>query len=320
MSSDIAPLLVGFAVVGLLLVLIGIVLVVRRLAERMRMRHRERRPGTLEGGAASQDWMYRPRARGERQPEPSAAQPTATDDGAGGPSTDRQQAARRRDSEAEAERITEEAHRRARELLEEAELEANRIVVAAGRERASRLDDQEESVPPCRGGRGSTRFPRFKRPSRGRRRLLPPSGSPRVSYERLRRKQRKADEISEDARRRAQELLEEPAEAKSIVAATGQERARLLDELTRERSVLEEANARLGSPTALQEAERKADEVLAAAEQQSEELRREREAESASTTKASTRARTAGGSRARGQENLRCRRPGARAARGRIGA
>lgn len=54
----------------------------------------------------------------------------------------------RRESEAEAERITEHARRQARDLLEEAEREATRIVDAAGQERAQLMNElaHERSV------------------------------------------------------------------------------------------------------------------------------------------------------------------------------
>jgi len=167
MSSDVAPLLIGFAAVGMLLILIGIVLATRGLFERIRLRPRRRSGGGPEGWGTSQEWVYRSRAPREGRaqlPHPtSKAEATA-----GGPTADHQgspaaieEAQRRaeemlaaaergseslrRESQEEVEHraveITEDARRQARELLEAAELEAKEIVVAAGQERARLLNE-----------------------------------------------------------------------------------------------------------------------------------------------------------------------------------
>ena len=83
-----------------------------------------------------------------------------------------------------------------------------------------------------------------------------------------------------DAERRARERLEEAeVEAEGIVVETGHERARLLSELERERSLLEQTRARLDSLTAIEEAVKKAERDLAAAKQQQRDVRQESEAE-----------------------------------------
>ena len=190
MSSDVAPLLVGFAVVGLLLVLIGTILAIRRLVERMRLRPRERQTRT-QGGAASQEWVYRPRAGREGRAEPSGGRTIATDGGARSSSADRRPEALRRESEVEAELITEDARRQARELLEEAKLEANRIVVAAGQERARLLTEVEQERAALEERRTRVdSLAAVQGPNSGRMSCSPPpSGNARASGERSRRKQ-----------------------------------------------------------------------------------------------------------------------------------
>jgi len=88
-----------------------------------------------------------------------------------------------------------------------------------------------------------------------------------------------AARIVEDARRRANELLEEAElQAERIVVAAGRERARLVDELAQERADLER-RTRLGAQSTVQEAARQAEELLVAAKQQCTSLVRKAEAE-----------------------------------------
>ena len=153
MRSEVAPLLIGFAAAGMLLVVIGIVLAVRRLSERVRLRSRRPRSGESEGWATSQDWVYRTRVPREVRAKPPGPRSKAKAS-FGEPSADRQgslvavEEARRRaeamlaaaerrcerllrESEAEAERrageIIEDARTQARELLEDAELEFENV-------------------------------------------------------------------------------------------------------------------------------------------------------------------------------------------------
>ena len=152
MSSDVAPLLVGFAAAGMLLVVIGIVLAIRRLLERIRLTS-SRQSREYEGWATSQEWIYRPRAPRAVRAEP-LDQASKAEGSAGDPSGGRQSslaavdearhragvmlaiAERRcerllRESDAEAERrageIIEDALRQARELLEDVEPEVENV-------------------------------------------------------------------------------------------------------------------------------------------------------------------------------------------------
>lgn len=153
MSSEVAPLLIGFAAAGMLLVVIGIVLAARRLYEQLRLRSARLRSRESEGWATRQEWIYRPRVPREARSEP--LDPTSkAEAGFGDPSADRQSSldaveeARRkaelmlaaterrcdrllRESEAEAERradeIIEDALRQASELLGEVELEVENV-------------------------------------------------------------------------------------------------------------------------------------------------------------------------------------------------
>ena len=159
MSSNLAPLIVGIVAAGLLLTLIGIA-PSRRPVERIRLNRRSRRS---EDEATSEEWIYLPRAPREEPAEPS--RPTAETDvgvganlGAQGHSghrgcrawgselllaAEKQRealAARTRRMRSHCKRGTAQA----RELLEEAELEAKRIVVAAGRELARKENELEQ--------------------------------------------------------------------------------------------------------------------------------------------------------------------------------
>jgi len=160
MSSYFAPLLVGLAAAGSLLVLIGIVRTTWPMVARIGKRLGQRQSRSPHSWATSQELVHRPRAPSDAQTELTA--PTANADaGVGSPSADRQgwsaaiQEAQeahkaqahelllaaaqqseglRRESEVKAERIAEDARRQARELIQEAELAAKRIVHAAGSE------------------------------------------------------------------------------------------------------------------------------------------------------------------------------------------
>jgi vacuolar-type H+-ATPase subunit H len=153
MSSEVAPLLIGFAATSALLVAIGVILGVRRLVERIRLRSQGRRSHESVGWATSQEWVYRPRVPHEVRAE-SPGPMSKAEASVGEPSAHRRgslaavEEARRkaelmlaaterrcerllRESEAEAERrageITEDALRQALELLEEAELEVENV-------------------------------------------------------------------------------------------------------------------------------------------------------------------------------------------------
>lgn len=140
MSPEVAPLLVGFAAAGMLLIAIGIVLAVRRQLERMRLRPQWRPSRVSEGWATSQEWVYRPRVPREVRAEPLDPERqgslAAVDEARRKADVMLADAERRcerllRESEAEAERradeIIEDALRQAGELLEEVELEVENV-------------------------------------------------------------------------------------------------------------------------------------------------------------------------------------------------
>ena len=302
MSSNVAPLIIGLFAAGLLLILIGVVPAIWRPVERFRLQRRSRKS---EDETTSEEWMDQPRAPAEGETEPAGPM-AETDAGVGEPSGDRQGssaaieeveppteellvAAERhdegvlRESEADATRITEDARRAARDLLEEAELEAKRIVVAAGKERARHENELEQERAALEERRtrldslATAQVAELKAEElliaaeRQCESLLRESGA---------EAERKAAEITDGAQRQARERLEEAElEAKGIVVATSNERARLLNELAQERAVMKETRARLGSIPAIEEAAHHAEELLLAAEQQREDHRRESEAE-----------------------------------------
>jgi hypothetical protein len=89
MSSVVAPLLIGFAAAGLLLVVIGIVLAIRRLFERVRLSSGRRRSRESEDWATSQEWVYRTRVPREMRAE-SPGPMSKAEVSVGEPSADRQ--------------------------------------------------------------------------------------------------------------------------------------------------------------------------------------------------------------------------------------
>ena len=165
MSSGTAPQLVGVAAAILLLAVIGVVPAAVRPLERIRLWRRR-------GDSAGPEAWTRTQASVPQAPSPLAVPASAVeaeeDDTSPLPVTAELQSEElRREPEAEATRMAEDARRqaqelhsdaqrisedaqlRARELLGEAELEAKRIVVAAGRERArllSELDQEQEAM------------------------------------------------------------------------------------------------------------------------------------------------------------------------------
>src|SRR5512134_2196411 len=142
--------------------------------------------------------------------------------------------------------VTDDAQRRARELQEEAELEARRILVDAGRERIRQMDELARERAALQEAWTTSLPAAVRKAEREAEELL------------------SAAEITDAARRRADELIEEAErEARAIVVGTGDERARLLTALENERRELEYAKVRIGSITALEEA---AQESLLAAE------------------------------------------------------
>lgn len=165
MSSNLAPLIICIFAAGLLLTLIGIGPAIRRPVERIKLNRRTRKS---EDAAASVEWIYFPREPHEQAgPSGDTAEADARAGAniggqgstaaievaeAGAPSLlaahDKQREARPHDNEPEADRIVKGARRQAEELLDKAEVEAARMVAAAGQERVRLLQElvHERSV------------------------------------------------------------------------------------------------------------------------------------------------------------------------------
>ena len=279
--------------------------VTRRLVERFGLGLSGRQSPTSEDSPESQESGSQPGAPSDMQPEPPS-QMSAVDVDADEPRGDRPSSreatdeverradelrvttelrheALRRESEAEAARITADARRQERELLEEAELEAARILVAAGQESARYENAVEQERVALEERR--TRLDSLAVVQKAERRAEELVAAAERQCESLVREaeaeaERKAASITADARRKARERVEEAElEAKGIVVETGKERARLLTELAQERSLLAETRTRLDSLTAIEEAAHAAEELLVAAERRRDELWGETEAE-----------------------------------------
>ena len=88
-----------------------------------------------------------------------------------------------------------------------------------------------------------------------------------------------AERATADAQLQARELLRDAElEAKGIVVVAGQERARVMAELEQEQMSAQETRTRLDALSTVQDAERKAEELLEEAERQRESIVREAEA------------------------------------------
>jgi hypothetical protein len=168
--------------------------------------------------------------------------------------TERQCATLVHEAEAQALRksaeIAADGRRRANELLEEAELEAMRIVVDTGEERSRLLSEleRERSLLELERTKFATPTP-IEAAEQQAEELLVAAGRRRDELLRASEAEaeRRATAVEDGARRHAQELLEEARlEAARVVAAAG-ERERLVGELARERSVLEETRTRLAA-------------------------------------------------------------------------
>jgi vacuolar-type H+-ATPase subunit H len=302
MSSNLGPLLVGLAAAGSLLVLIGIIRANWPLVARVGMSRGQRRSGSSESWATSHEPVGRPRAPTDTQAKRAGPAATA-DEGVGGPNVDQQASSAAikeskaqeltvaperhseglwRENEAEAARITDEARRQAREPLDEAELEAQTIIVAAGQQLARREDQlDEERAGPERPTRLDLASIVQEAAHKAEEALAAAWQEAAILVREAEAEaERRAAGIIEDGRRRVQELLDEAeSEAKRVVVDTGHEREKLLRDLEQERSLLEETRVRLGSLAEIEEAVQEAENLLVAAEQRREDFQRESEAE-----------------------------------------
>ncbi len=284
MSSSSAPILLGVATFALLFVLIAGFHAARQWLAEFRLGREERVAWKSTSRVTREARTLEPALSApsstlvEQQATGAAAQPQLDrlrlD---GGSKTAPEHLGR--ESEAEAERITQNARRQARELLEQAEIDAKRIVATAGQALAGREKqlDEERSDLERRTRLDATSA--IQEAARRAEELLAAAEQQRTSLvrEAEAEAERQAAEITACARQQARELLEAAQlEAKEIVVDTGQERARLLSDVERERSLLEETRTKLGS---LEEATRKAEELFFADEQRREEHRRRSEAE-----------------------------------------
>jgi hypothetical protein len=145
MTSGLAPLVIGFAVVGLLLIPIALFFAFRRIFKGIRLRPKRGSAGGSDGRAATQDWVYRPRARATLHVGDNGSD-TAEDDGPRGteeaPADSNARVAQPRERQLDRTEATgDETQRQARELLEEAEREAKAVVAAAQGERTRILTE-----------------------------------------------------------------------------------------------------------------------------------------------------------------------------------
>jgi hypothetical protein len=260
MSSGASPFLVGLFAAGLLLTLIWFVSAAHRRLERFRLHRRSR----ADGETTSETWID---GRDDELGEPPGPTADADATGLGAPKV---------------EAIRTDDARQAQELLEEAELEAKKVVVADGRERARKEAelDQERALE-----RRRTRLDSLATMQTAERRaeqllLAAERQCATLVHEAEAEALRKSAEIAADGRRRANELFEEAElEARRIVVDTSEERSRLLSELERERSLLELERMKLAAPTPIEAAEQQAEELLVAARHRRDELLRASEAE-----------------------------------------
>jgi hypothetical protein len=171
---------------------------------------------------------------------------------------------------------------RARALAEEAELDALRAEVDSGRDRIRGMDELARERAAIQEAWTRIVTGAANRARREAEALLEEAERECAALRRTAEAEasRGASEMTAAARSRAQSLLEEAErEAKAIVAATSDERARLLTALERERRELEYARRRLDSIDALELAEQRAKESLAAAEDRLVSLLEDSEAE-----------------------------------------
>ena len=206
MNSGVAPLLIGFAAIGVLLIPIGMFFAARRLFERMRLRPRRGEGRGSEGQGADQGWVYRPRAQGDAGAEPPSSKART---GTGDPSPERQ------DDPA----------------LLRASLARRRTTLHFGSSSANvpRVRWEEDEPP-----HGAKDLPAVEQ---HRDAPLPEGPSNLV---------RSADVITDDTQRQAREVLEKAElEAQAVVAAAHDERTRILGELARECAAVEETRTKL---------------------------------------------------------------------------
>lgn len=208
MGPNVAPLVLGFAAVGLLMLLVGGIVFFRRLLGRIRLRSRSTSSPRYDGWLADQEWMSRPQgARGERAEQTEAPKTQVGE---------HERIAGRKDSPA-----LEGAQHRVEELLAE-----------AAEQGASVLRESEAEA--------ERRAKEMLADAERRCEIL--------LREREAEAEGKAAEITQGAWKQARKLLEKAEhDAKEIAATAERERARLVDALARERALVEETRTRLSA-------------------------------------------------------------------------
>jgi len=206
MSQDLAPLLVGFAAVGLLIFLIAAIAAVRRLFLRVRLRPRSHAGHGDDGWAAGRDWVSERRGRVHEVADTIVPRDMQA--------TEQEQEAAREESAA----------------IEGAERRVEEMLAAAAQQAESHLRESTAEA---------TRTAQELIAAAERR-------SEALLGEAQTRAEREAQETTQGAWKQARKLLEKAElEAGEIVAAAERERGRLVDELARERALVEETRTRL---------------------------------------------------------------------------
>ena len=281
MSSDLAPLLIGLAAGGLLVILIGIVPGAGRTVGRIRSIRRRRHHVGQEGQTTGEEWFYRPPApEAPEPPVPPSERDSGADqsDGSRASSSaaiadvdsnaaelliaaEREREDRWRESMALAERVAKYAHPMAE--TDEPELEATRIAVPAAKYGAPNEGELEQARAV------SDALAALEEAERRAERVLAAAEWRRESIP-LERRMEAAHtpaEIVDDARQQSFARLEDAGHT---------------NEPASELPIPDEAlRTKLDSLKAIQEAAHEAEKLLVAAERRRDELLRESEIDAA---------------------------------------
>jgi vacuolar-type H+-ATPase subunit H len=208
MGPNIAPLLIGLAAMGAALVVVGAVIAVRRLFQRIRLRPRRDTTHASDGWLADHEWPTPSQGTGD--PGAAEAARSAPTSSQPQPFADRREGATVDVAERRAEAILHAAMQEADRLLREGRLEAEREAqdtLAAAEARGESLLRESEAEG-----------------------------------------DRRARAIIESAMTQARDLVDKANQAAGgIMADAHRERARLVDDLRRERARVEETRSRLST-------------------------------------------------------------------------